>query len=85
MNIYDCKRGNVVLTGDSMGMAACLCIEEKRYDVRYGFEVVTFLDLTTGSIHESGGKNGFSLDSCHFLDKISEERTKRVIKVWEKE
>ena len=82
MNLYDCKIGDVVLTGDSYGMSCCVCIEERTYKEDYGFDMVVFLDLTTGNSHESGGTGQFPLDYCYLCDRISKEQVERVKQVW---
>lgn len=82
MSIYDCKRGDVVVTGDSLGYSPCVCVKEKHFSENYGFDVVIFLDLTTGLTHVSGGKENFRLDFCQKVDKISESEVERILKVW---
>lgn len=82
MSVYDCKRGDVVITGDSYSCSPCVCIKEKYWEENYGFDVVIFLDLTTGSTHKSGGKDNFRLDFCQKVDKITEVEVVRVLKVW---
>ena len=85
MNLYDCKLGQIVITGDSHGMSPCLVIAEKHYDEDYDFNVVTFLDLTNGLPHKSGGRedSGYSLDYCQVIDVVSPEQAQRIKDAWE--
>ena len=86
MNLYDCKVGDVVLTGDSYGMSPCVCIKEKHFDEGYKFDVVEFLDLTNGATHLSGCKIGSEslLDKCHYISEypLSEKELENLKKVW---
>jgi hypothetical protein len=84
MNLYDCKLNQVVVTGDSYGMSPCLVVAEKHYDEEYGFDIVTFLDLTNGLTHDSGGKvgSGFRLDDCHLVETLSPAEAGRIKEVW---
>ena len=60
MTIYDCKVGYVVVTGDSYGMSPCLCIDGPKKSENGNFDVMIFLNLTDGTIYESGGLPGVS-------------------------
>lgn len=85
MNLYTCKVGDVVLTGDSYGMSPCVCIEESHMDYNLNCDVVTFLDLCNGSVHEAGCSPGFEylLDECRKISyRLSEKEVKRLKKVW---
>ena len=80
MNLYNCKVGDIVLTGDSYGMDVCVCIKERHFDLDYGFDVVTFLDMADGGVHKSGASNDFCsyLDDCHFIKSIKPEYVENI-------
>lgn len=82
MNLYKCEVGDVVITGDQYGMSPCVCIESKHRIDNASFEVVTFLNLTNGITHESGGISGYPLDDCVFTEKISLQEVERIKSVW---
>lgn len=84
MNLYNCKLNQIVITGDSYGMSPCLVVKEKHYDENFNFDVVSFLDLTTGMIHSSGSRNeyAYDLDHCEVVDSISQEQAEKIKKVW---
>jgi len=82
MNIYDCKVGDVVATGDSYGYSPCVCIKEKYHNENFGFTVVDFLNLTDGTVYESGAAEGFSTDECQRIERISPEQVEKIKKVW---
>lgn len=82
MNLYDCRVGDVVITGDSYGMSPCVCVAEKHMSDEYPFEVVTFLDLTNGVEYNSGGVGMVSLDECMRVDKISQNVVDRIKRAW---
>lgn len=87
MNLYNCKLNQIVITGDSYGMSPYLVVAEKHYDENLGFDVVTFLNLTNGCPHDSGGRtdSGFSLDSCQVIDVVSPEQAQKIKEVWDYE
>jgi hypothetical protein len=82
MNLYNCKVGDVVLTGDSYGMDVCVCIKETHFDADYGFDVVTFLDMTDGGVHKSGGSNEAFLDQCYLIQHVDEDTVSKIKKAW---
>lgn len=84
MNLYNCKLNQVVITGDSYGMDPCLVVAERHYNKDYGYDVVTFLDLTGGHTHDSGGRTdlGYSLDHCQVVGKVSPEQAQKIKEVW---
>ena len=84
MSLYSCKLNQIVIIGDSYGMSPCLVVAEKHYSQEYEFDIVTFLDLTTGVTHDSGGRtdSGFGLDHCQVIDSISAEQAQRIKDVW---
>jgi hypothetical protein len=84
MNLYDCKLNQIVITGDSYGMSPCLVVAERHSNPDCEYDVVTFLDLTTGSSHDSGGlvDCGFKLDDCRVVDRVSPEQAQKIKEVW---
>lgn len=87
MNLYKCKVGDIVMTGDSYGMFVCLCIKESHLNENHPFNVVTFLDMTDGSIHLSGAVDERSpyLDDCRFLQHVPQEYVEKIKKAWKVE
>lgn len=83
MNVYGCKVGDIVLTGDSYGMDVCVCTKETHYSEQFKFNVVQFLCLTNGNYHESGANNENYQDSCHLISQISQEEVDFLIQKWE--
>lgn len=82
MNLYNCKLGQIVITGDSYGVSPCLVVAETHHSEELGFNVVTFLDLTTGVSHESGGISGQPLDYCQIIDSVSPEQAQKIKDAW---
>jgi hypothetical protein len=71
MDILDCKRGDVVCTGDSYGYELCVCLEE--FHPSNGLNVVTLMELNSGMQYESGYAPGYYGDYCELRGKMSEE------------
>jgi len=82
MNLQDCKVGDVVMTGDLYGLDLCVCITPSHYNKDFGFNVVTFLCLTNGNIHDSGSSNSTYEDDCNYVTNISQEEVDVIIEKW---
>jgi len=84
-SIYDCKVGDIVMTGDSYGMDLCVCTKERHESESLKIPVVEFLCLTTGAIHESGSVYSSYEDDCHLISRISKEEVDFLREKWKNE
>lgn len=84
MDLYKCKVGDVVVTGDSYGSSPCVCIKDlgESEEKDCPFHVVTFLDLTNGGVHESGGILGYQTDDCMLVDRVKPAQVEVIKKAW---
>lgn len=84
MNLYNCKRGDLVMTGDNYRMSPCVCLRPKHRESNYSFDTVTFLRLTDGKIYESGAANSAYLDRCDDVAcRLPEDELIPLVKLWE--
>lgn len=75
IDIYECKPGYVVMTGDSYGLDLCIALRELpvgHEENQYSFQVIEFLDLQNFTKHQSGGQYGYT-DDCYLIAKFNLE------------
>lgn len=82
MNLYSCRIGDIVMTGDNYGMSPCVCIKERHLASHGRYDVVLFLDLTDGKVHDSGGVSGVYLDDCYYITRVKPEQVEVIKKAW---
>ena len=83
MNLYNCRVGDIVMTGDSYGMYLCLCIRASHPKEGYPYNLVDFLNLTDGSVHDSGSVSDAYLDDCYYVTRIEPEQVEEIKKRWD--
>lgn len=84
ISLYNCKPGDIVLTGDSWRKGVAVCIRERgpSIDPERTYDVVHFLRLTDGHAYESGAISSVYMDSCELLARISINEVVKLKEMW---
>jgi hypothetical protein len=83
VNIVECKKGEVYLTGDSYGMYVCVSLgqifDEETYDKpQY---VTIFAEMSTGRVYHATG--GAYADEAYYLTELEQSEFDTFINKWE--
>ena len=83
VNIVECKKGEVYLTGDSYGMVVCVSLGQEYDTENYDKAqfVTVFAEMSTGRIyHATGGVYG---DEAYYLTKLEKSEFDTFVNKWE--